>query len=244
MTEAGSGSSEGEQIRSLPRVAALVAIGLIVALLAWSYRNSGIFSLLLGGRPTADKLVGLRAFFDGFGLAAPFVYVALVIVEVVVAPIPGTMLYAPGGVVFGGFWGGTLSLVGNVIGAGVACQIIRSLVGDRADGVMRWMKVDNHGARAQIADLIAQRGAWVVFLLRVNPLTSSDLVSYAAGLTQIPLWKLMLGTLVGMAPLCYAQAYLADELLTAFPSLLYPLTVACLVYVAIVVWVLAKLGRH
>jgi uncharacterized membrane protein YdjX (TVP38/TMEM64 family) len=228
----------------LPRVIALVAFGVVIALLAWSYVGGGIFSVLLGGRPTEEKVGALRAFFDGFGLAAPFVYVAVVVVEVVVAPIPGTMLYAPGGVLFGGFWGGTLSLVGPVIGAGVACQIVRSLVGDRAEVFMQWMKVDNDGARDKISDLIAQRGAWVVFLLRVNPLTSSDLVSYAAGLTQIPLWKLMLGTLAGMAPLCYAQSYLADELLTSFPSLLYPLTVACLVYAVIVVYVLANMARR
>ena len=53
--------------------------------------------------------------------------------------------------------------------------------------------------------------AWLVFLLRLNPLTSSDLVSYAAGLTHLPTWQLMLATLAGMAPLCFAQAYFADQ---------------------------------
>ena len=54
-------------------------------------------------------------------------------VEVVVAPIPGTMLYAPGGVIFGGFLGGLLSLAGNVIGAGIACRLMRAFLGDRAE---------------------------------------------------------------------------------------------------------------
>ena len=83
----------------------------------------------------------------------------------------------------------------------------------------------------------------MIFLLRVNPLTSSDLVSYAAGLTHLSLGKVMLGTLAGMAPLCFAQAYLADGLLTAFPALIYPLLAACAIYAVVVLWVLSKLVK-
>ena len=60
-------------------------------------------------------------------------------------------------------------------------------------------------------------------LLRINPLTSSDLVSYAAGLTRMPVVALMSATAVGMAPLCYAQAFLSQQLFQAFPWLIWPL---------------------
>ncbi len=52
---------------------------------------------------------------------------------------------------------------------------------------------------------LVRSGAWIIFLLRLNPLTSSDLVSYAAGATRMPVWKVMLGTLCGMAPLCWRK---------------------------------------
>ena len=84
----------------------------------------------------------------------------------------------------------------------------------------------------------------MIFLLRVNPLTSSDLVSYAAGLTRLSVWKLMLGTLAGMAPLCFAQAYLADGLLAAFPQLIYPLVAACVVYGLVVIWIVIRLLKN
>ena len=164
--------------------------------------------MLLHSGTAEEKVAALRAFFDGFGVAAPLAYVGFVILEVVIAPIPGTMLYAPGGVIFGGFWGGLLSLTGNVIGAGIACQLMRVFIGKRAEEYLE------RSALARYEERITRHGAWVVFLLRVNPLTSSDLVSYAAGLTHLPVWKLMLGTLAGMAPLCFAQSYLADGLLT------------------------------
>ena len=220
------------------RALAIAAVLSLVGLLAWSYATDGLMRVLLSSGDTAEeKVAALRAFFDRFGVAAPLAYVGFVMVEVVVAPIPGTMLYAPGGVIFGGFLGGLLSLAGNVIGAGIACGLMRAFLGDRAEKYLERSALAPYEAR------ISQRGAWVIFLLRVNPLTSSDLVSYAAGLTHLPLAKVMLGTLAGMAPLCFAQAYLADGLLTAFPALIYPLLAACAIYALVVLWVLSKLLR-
>lgn len=221
------------------RVSAVAAIATLFALVAWSYASGGIAYLLLAtdGSPE-EKIAALRAFFTQFGAAAPIAYVVFVTVEVVVAPIPGTMLYAPGGVIFGGFWGGLLSLMGNVIGAGIACQFMRVVAGERAEKFFARSKL------APYEEKIAAHGGWVVFLLRVNPLTSSDLVSYAAGLTHVATWKVMAGTLFGMAPLCFAQSYLAESLFTAFPWLVYPLLVACAVYAVVVAWVIVRLGRH
>jgi uncharacterized membrane protein YdjX (TVP38/TMEM64 family) len=221
---------------SWARALALTAIATMGGLLTWSWAHDGIVHVLLqSGNSAEEKVAALRAFFDGFGAAAPVAYIGFVVLEVVVAPIPGAMLYAPGGVIFGGFWGGMLSLAGNVIGAGVACQLIRALAGTRAE--QYWSRE----TLAPLQDLITPRGAWVIFLLRVNPLTSSDLVSYAAGLTRLPVLKVMLGTLAGMAPLCFVQSYLADELLIAFPQLVYPLVAACAIYALIVLWVLSRL---
>jgi uncharacterized membrane protein YdjX (TVP38/TMEM64 family) len=224
--------------RLLTRAVAIVAIAVVCGLIGWSYVAGGIFHVLLQSGTAEEKVGALRAFFDGFGVAAPLAYVGFVIIEVVIAPIPGTMLYAPGGVIFGGFWGGLLSLAGNVIGAGIACQLMRVFIGERAEEYLE------RSALARYEERITRRGVWVIFLLRVNPLTSSDLVSYAAGLTHLSVWKLMLGTLAGMAPLCFAQSYLADGLLHAFPMLIYPLVAACVVYGLVVVWVVVGLVKR
>jgi uncharacterized membrane protein YdjX (TVP38/TMEM64 family) len=220
------------------RALAITVIALLGGLLAWSYATDGIVRVLLRSGATAEeKVAALRAFFDRIGVAAPLAYVGFVTVEVVVAPIPGTMLYAPGGVIFGGFWGGLLSLAGNVIGAGIACLLMRAFLGERAETYLA------RSALAPYEASITRRGAWVIFLLRVNPLTSSDLVSYAAGVTHLSVWKVMLATLAGMAPLCFAQAYLAEGLLTAFPLLIYPLLAVCAVYALVVLWLLSKLVK-
>jgi uncharacterized membrane protein YdjX (TVP38/TMEM64 family) len=190
-------------------------------------------AVLFSDLPEPEKVAVIRTSLETWGPLAPLAYTALVVVEVVIAPLPGTLLYAPGGALFGGLTGGIASLAGNVIGAGVAFGISRLFGADalhrtgspRLEGTLK--KLESHGV-------------WVVFLLRVNPLTSSDLVSYAAGLTRIPLWQLLLGTFLGMAPLCFAQAYLAERLLTAFPVLLGPLLLMGIAYAVAAIYLLRR----
>lgn len=167
--------------------------------------------VLLSASTGVATIDTLREYVRGWGALAPVVYVAAVTVEVLVAPIPGLLLYAPAGAIFGGFVGGTLSLVGNVIGAAIACFLARTF-GEP------WLARHVHSARfAMMHERLSRQGAWVVFVLRVNPLTSSDLVSYAAGLAGVGPGRVAIGTLFGMAPLCYLQAYLAQTIFEVLP---------------------------
>lgn len=217
--------------------AAATLFGLIV-IVGISYAEGGVIGTMLRPDLGADaKLEILRDFFAGLGAGAPVAYVGLVIIEVVVAPIPGTVLYAPAGVIFGGWWGGWLSLAGNVIGAVVSFLLMRAL---GRDAFERWMRREH---LERLERKLVDHGVLVIFLLRVNPLTSSDMVSYAAGATAMPLWKLVVATTLGMAPLCFLQAYLAEGLVTAYPRLIYPLLVAGVLYAIVFVWALKKAAR-
>ena len=85
---------------------ATIALIAIFALVGWSYWSGGIIGVLLDPElDAATKVESLRAFFNGWGPFAPLVYILLIVIEVVVAPIPGAILYMPGGVIFGGFLG-------------------------------------------------------------------------------------------------------------------------------------------
>ena len=198
----------------------------------WSYEAGGLMHVLLSTPPAGvTRLDALRRYVESWGALAPLVYVGAVVVEVVVAPIPGTLLYAPAGAIFGGFAGGALSLIGNVIGAAIACWAAGTFGAGRDS-------VAHEGSRfARYRERFTRHGAWIVFLLRVNPLTSSDLVSYAAGLSGVRSSQVALGTAFGMAPLCFAQAYLAETLLERLPvwTLVAGTAVLVVVVVALVV---------
>jgi uncharacterized membrane protein YdjX (TVP38/TMEM64 family) len=189
---------------------AVVLLGMLVAWAIWSYRAGGLMQVLIAPAPEGEtRLEALRVYILGWGMLAPVVYVSAVIVEVLVAPVPGPLLYAPAGAIFGGLIGGTLSLIGNVAGAGIACWIGHAL-GES------WVARHTAGAQAaRIRQRVVSRGSWVIFLLRINPLTSSDLVSYVAGAMGVPVRDVVIGTLAGMAPiivLALAAAYLAIAL--------------------------------
>lgn len=212
---------------------------LLLAAVAWSWYSHGIVQQVIGSDIHAESAAGrvdqIKQYIISFGAAAPLVYVLLVIVEVVIAPIPGLMLYAPGGVLFGPVAGGALSLLGNVVGAAIACGLTRSMGNS-------WLRrFLEQGQLEQLQTKLESRGAWLIFLLRLNPLTSSDIVSYAAGFTRIPLRSVVFATGCGLAPLCFAQAWLAESLLTSYPALLYPLALLMAVYVIVVVAVLYRI---
>ena len=210
---------------------AVALLGLLVVWAIWSYRTSGLMQVLIAAAPEGQsRLDALRTYILGWGLLAPIVYVAAVIVEVLIAPVPGPLLYAPAGAIFGGLIGGTLSLIGNVTGAGIACWLGHTL-GES------WVARHMTGTQAsRIRDRVVSRGPWVIFLLRLNPLTSSDLVSYVAGAMGVPVRDVVLGTLAGMAPVCFAQAFLAASLFEILPG--GPILVLALAgaYLLIVLW--------
>ena len=212
----------------------LLALGAVL----WSYTTGGLAAALFSRSLSAEnKVAQLREFFLSFGTAAPAAYVLLTIVEVVLAPLPGLLLYAPGGVIFGGFWGGFLSLTGNILGAAIACHLMRSVRSSLATLLPRKQSLQPFQER------MARHGLWVVFLLRINPLTSSDLVSYATGLTPLPIWKLCVGTALGLAPLCWLQAYAAEGLMQKYPQLLYPLLILCAIYMVVAMAILWRTLR-
>ena len=221
---------------SLFGVAAWLMFAGVVAAVLWSWFRGGlVYSLLDPGMASEEKIRLVRTFLTGFGPAAPLVYFLFVMAEVIVAPLPGLMLYAPGGMLFGALGGGGIALAGNVAGAGIACQLTRTF-GERI--LKRFFEPQQI---VQMQTVLERHGMGMIILLRLNPLTSSDLVSYAAGFSRLPVWKVMLATACGMAPLCFGQAWLSENLLTRFPALLYAVVILLAVYLAVVVRVFMSL---
>ncbi len=212
----------------------LLVVLALVGWAGWSWGSGGLMAVIVRSAADGDGTIEqLRQLILGTGAWAPVVYVLAVVVEVMVAPIPGALLYAPGGAIFGGFLGGTLSLVGNVIGAALATWLAATL-GSRAIGGGDWPRLH------QIAARVRARGVLVVVLLRINPLTSSDLVSYAAGLAGVPVWRVALGTAIGMAPLCYLQSYASEWIFRVMPGSGLVLLALATVYVAVIAWLLFR----
>ncbi len=220
------------QIRVLPW---LVLVLLIVGLVGSWLSNGIAFQLIRSDISGTERVECLQQCFREDGSWAPAVYVLFVTTEVIIAPIPGVLLYAPGGLIFGPWLGGLLALIGNIIGSGISCGLTRSL------GSAWLHRIGSTNSVERLQSALERRGGWLIVMLRLNPLTSTDLVSYAAGCTRMPVRHVMLATGIGMAPLCFAQSWLSDSIFHKWPQLLWPLLVLSAAYLIVVSIVVARL---
>jgi len=209
-----------------------IFLSIIILFLAWtiySYFSEGIVFSLINSDTT--KVVN---FIQSFGFFSALIFVFLVILEVVLAPIPPLILYIVAGVLFGGFYGGILTLIGNSIGAFIDFKITRRLGRKSLE-----QSADSKGDFKNKFDKFFKRyGGLSIFILRVNPLTTSDLVSYLSGLTKIKTWKFITATTLGLIPMIFIQTYLGDILIKDNPILVGITILFSVLYLAIFVYLI------
>ncbi len=211
-------------------------LSILLIFLIWtfhSYFSQGIiFSLV---NQDVDKVVN---FVNSFGIFAEIIFVLLVILEVTFAPIPPLILYVASGILFGVFIGGILTLVGNLIGAGIDFQLARSL----GRGFVE-KKVDKK-KRKKFDKFSNKYGVFAIFLLRINPLTSSDLFSYIAGLTKMKMRSFLIATGLGLIPIIFLQTYFGESLVKNNPFLLLLVLVIGLIYFVVFLYLILKKSNN
>ena len=198
---------------------------ILIILFSWviySYINQGIFYLLA----TSD-IDSIVTFINSFGWIAVFVFFLLVVLEVILAPIPPFVLYVTGGILFGTFLGGTITLFGNVLGATLAFLIARKF------GKNLIEKKINKNFKKRFDNFTKKYGGYALFLLRLNPVTTSDIFSYLSGLTKMKLRTLIISTTLGLIPLIYLQTYLGEIFVKENPFLFFLFIVVSLIYLVL-----------
>lgn len=125
------------------------------------------------------------------GPFGPVLFIGLMATAVVVSPIPSLPLDLAAGATFGVFLGTTYAVIGAEIGAIISFLIGRSL--GRA-ALTKMLRTDISFCE-QCSD---RHLAVFVFLSRLLPIFSFDLVSYGAGLTNLSVRAFAVATLLGM----------------------------------------------
>jgi len=177
-------------------------VGLLALLRpGWLAQLLGMFS--------AESIEAVAAYLRGFGIWTPLASLGLMVLQSVVAPLPGSLVAAANGVVFGIWWGTLLSWLGGLLGGSLSFLIARR-VGRGA--VARMVE----GSRLEWADRLgAADGFWLVLVARLVPVISFDLISYLAGLSRIRYRQFILATAVGMLPGSFAWTALGHDLALA-----------------------------
>lgn len=177
------------------RAAALRLGGLAAAL------GTFVLVLALSGSISAERV---REWIDGYGTAAPLVFVAISACLTVVL-FPGPVLAAASGLLFGTALGTPVSICSATLGATLAFCLARwwahdavvALAGPRLEALRAW---------------VGRRGFLTVLYARIAPGVPYTLVNYAAGLTPIALRSFVAATAVGCAPRAFAYTALGGSL--------------------------------
>jgi uncharacterized membrane protein YdjX (TVP38/TMEM64 family) len=154
------------------------------------------------------------------GPVAPLVYLAASAVLAAIF-VPGPLLAAGSGFLFGPLLGTFVTL-----GSTVTTATIAALIGRRAGRNSAQALLGAEWA-GRIDAQIQQRGMWAVVGQRFVPGISDALASYAFGAFGMPLWQMALGAFIGSAP----RAFVYTALGASISDLSSPLA-----YAAIAVW--------
>ncbi len=171
--------------RALPWQAwGIVAVILLGAVLAWRY-GSQLWVL------TQDE-AAFEAFVAQLGAWGPLALISINAMQIVFAPLPGYVMQAAAGYLYGPWWGGVFGATGLIIGAVLAMglarycgrPIVERLVG--SERFARWERVSFSTSTI----------LW--FLILLAP--SGDLPYFMAGLARVPFTKILLLTILIRVP--------------------------------------------
>lgn len=165
-------------------IASVVTLAILGALsyLAWPW-------LSLFNRPN-----DIRDLVSSAGAWGPLVFIALQMIQVLIAPIPGQVTGLVGGLLFGTALGVLYTTIGATIGFTLIFVLSRRL------GRPFVEKFVGERTLERLDYLSGRTGALLLFVIYLLPAFPDDVISFAAGLTRIPLQILIAVSLAGRLP--------------------------------------------
>lgn len=162
---------------------------------------NNVFSKLQDGK-------AIQMYVESLGYFGPVVIVLLMTSAILVSPLPSAPIAIAAGAVYGHFWGTIYVIIGSVSGAAGAFCVSRCLGYEYINKLLNDYKPLKF-SRSQDALM------GFIFVSRLIPFLSFDVISYAAGLTPIVFWRFFLATLVGIAPASFFLAHVGSEMASA-----------------------------
>ncbi len=146
---------------------------------------------------------GLRQVMVPLGAWGPLVYIGMMAISVVVSQIPGLPMAYAAGALWGTWIGGFYTVTGGFLGAMLAYYMGLTLGRSSLRAVSgKTLKFSTHKGHVFLG--------WLVFVSRLLPVVSFDLVSYGAGIAKLSMPIYAIATLFGMTPSVLLLTYLGD----------------------------------
>lgn len=152
------------------------------------------------------NLDAIKEYILSFGVWAPIISFALMILQSIAAPLPAFLITFANAALFGWVNGAILSWVSAMAGAAI-CFVIGRFLG--RDVVV---KLTSKFALESIDGFFDKYGKHTILIARLLPFISFDLVSYAAGLTSMSFISFFVATGVGQLPATIVYSYVGGML--------------------------------
>ncbi len=161
-------------------------------------------------------------------------------VQAVIAPLPAPLLIMATALFYADSTTGVIIAIvltwcGAMLGAIICFGLSRRF---GRDWVMRKGYLDK---MKNLDDYLEEKGAYVIFLTRLIPILSFDIVSYAAGLTRLRWKSFVIATGIGMIPTNVIFILFAAEALTQDQTGLIVMSVVGLIMLSIASYLLVWL---
>lgn len=122
-------------------------------------------------------------------------------------PFPAELLTMANGMVYGTVWGIIITWIGAMLGAFAAFGLTRWL---GRPFLEKWAPVQY---RNKIDAWSLEEGGKALFIARMIPVISFNVVNYAAGLTKVSIWTFFWTTAIGILPMTILMVLLGDSVI-------------------------------
>ena len=186
--EIGDFVVEGEETPLLLRKGVLIAIAIVFAALVAGYFIAVVIfdvSLDFDAEP-------FREWVEDWGVWGPIVFITVMALSVLFAPVPNAPIFIAAGLVWGPFLGSVYSMAGMMWGSAMAFGVARRL------GRRHLPRLVGSKAAARLDDLSTRMGGRLIFWSRMLPAVNFDWISFIAGLTAIGFWRFFAFSFLGM----------------------------------------------
>ena len=175
---------------------------------------AAVLALVLSRLPFWSSEEKARNLILATGIWGPLFLIILQALQVFLAPIPGQVIGAAGGYVFGPWLGTLYSMTGVMLGSILAIMLSRRY---GRPLVERFVSKET---LARMDDLTAKGGLWFLFIAFLLPFFPDDALCFLAGLSSIPFPWLLAVIIVGRLPGVAASALLGAGI-SRFPPELF-----------------------
>lgn len=144
------------------------------------------------------------AYIRSYGTFAMIISFFLMILQSIISPIPAFLITLANASIFGWVKGAILSWTSSMVGAALCFYIARILGQDIVQKIIgeKALKSTNH--------FFEKYGKHTILVCRLLPFVSFDIVSYAAGLTNISFIHFFVATGIGQLPATIVYSYLGQ----------------------------------